>query len=64
MAVDRTILHLVGEKKSGGGGGEGWGWEADTDPLPFKIMACALLSLNYAPAHGRVFRCLNVFDGV
>ena len=62
MAVDRTILHLIGKKNSGGvgvGGGE-----AVTDPLPFKIMACALLSLNYAPAHGRVFRCLNVFDGV
>ena len=40
MVPDRTILHLV-EKK--------FRWGADPDPLPFKIMACTLLSLSYAP---------------
>ena len=40
MVQDRTILHLV-EKKFRRG--------ADPDPFPFKIMACTLLSLSYAP---------------
>ena len=40
MVPDRTILHLI-EKEFRRG--------ADPDPLPFKIMACTLLSLSYAP---------------
>jgi hypothetical protein len=40
MAPDRTILHLVENKFRRG---------ADPDPFPFKIMACTLLSLSYAP---------------
>ena len=41
MVPDRTILYLVEKKIQAGG--------ADPDPLPFKIMACSLLSLSYAP---------------
>ena len=41
MAPDRTILHLIEKKK--------FRWGADPDPLPFKIMACTLLSLSYTP---------------
>ena len=41
MVPDRTILHIVEKKIQAGG--------ADPDPLPFKIMACTLLSLSYAP---------------
>ena len=40
MVQDRTILHLVEKKFMRG---------ADPDPFPFKIMACTLLSLSYAP---------------
>jgi hypothetical protein len=35
----------ISSKEQSVGGG------ADTDPLPFKIMACTLLSLSYAPAY-------------
>ena len=41
MTPDRTILHLDEKNIQAGG--------SDPDPLPFKIMACTLLSLSYAP---------------
>ena len=50
MSPDRTIVHLVKKKIP--------------DPLPLsRIMACTLLSLNYAPVKGsslRVPACLHV----
>ena len=44
MAPDCTILHLVEKKIQAGGG-------SDPDPLPFKSIACTLLSLSYTPGY-------------